>query len=179
MPSTLRLRDPAPPEAIDTHTDLKGLRAVAIFEAAKGSLVILAATGLLTMLHRDVGAIAEDLVRRLHLNPDHHVPHAFVQAAHHMTDARLWAIAGGAVAYATVRFIEAYGLWHALVWAEWFALLSGLLYLPWEIYNIIVRPSPLHFGVLAINVAIVLYMIYIRVRASWFCGPDVKPVPDQ
>ncbi len=169
---TRRLRRPPPPEAIDTHSALAGLRAVALFEAAKGTLVLLVEIGLLSMLGRDVGGIAEDIVHRLHMNPERHLPHALLSAAQNMTDARLWALAGAAAAYATVRFVEAYGLWHARVWAEWFALLSGLLYLPWEIYQIIVRPSPMHFGILAINLAIVFYMLYIRVKACWFCDDE-------
>ncbi len=147
---------------------------MAIFEAAKGMLVFLVEIGLLSMLGRDVGGIAEEIVHRLHMDPDRHLPHAFLLAARHMTDARLWAFAGGAAAYATVRFVEAYGLWHARVWAEWFALLSGLLYLPWEIYQIAVRPTPLHFAILIINLCIVFYMLYIRVIACWFREEEPK-----
>lgn len=155
---------------------MAGLRAIAIFEAAKGIGVLLVELGLLTLLHRDVGAIADELVRRLHVNPAQHFPHVFLQVAHHTTDARIWALAGGAAAYSTVRLIEAYGLWHARVWAEWFALLSGLLYLPWEIYELLQSASLLHWGILAMNLVIVLYMAYIRVRACWFCE-DEEPAP--
>src|SRR6478736_64366 len=89
-----RVRRPPPPEAIDTHSALAGLRAVAIFEAAKGMLVLLVEIGFLAMLGRDVGGIAEDIVHRLHMNPEHHLSHAFLLAAHHMTDSRLWFLAG-------------------------------------------------------------------------------------
>ena len=64
------------------------------------------------------------------------------------------------------RFIEAYGLWHMRVWAEWFALLSGGIYLPWEILELIERPTRLHWALFLSNVVIVSYMLYIRVRAS-------------
>ena len=78
----------------------------------------------------------------------------------------LLTLAGGAAAYSTVRFVEAYGLWHCRVWAEWFALLSGMLYLPWEIYEIIDRPTPIRFGILIANLAIVIYMLIIRLQAA-------------
>jgi Predicted membrane protein (DUF2127) len=35
-----------------------GLRAIAVFEAAKGMVVLLAGLGLLSLLHHDVGALA-------------------------------------------------------------------------------------------------------------------------
>src|SRR4249919_3417894 len=102
-----------------------GLRLVAIFEAMKGVLVIGAACGLLTLLHKDVADQAGRLVDRLHLNPDGHVSEVFLRAASNVTDAKLWAAAAAAVMYSVVRFSEAYGLWNRRTWAEWFALLSG------------------------------------------------------
>src|ERR1043166_1027789 len=125
---------PAPP-SLDTTAPAAGLRTIAVLEAAKGGLVLLVGVGLLSLLHRDVGLMAAHLVQRIHLNPARRYPFIFLQAAARVTDAKLWALAGGAIAYATVRFIAAYGLGHRLVWAEWFALLSGSLYLPWEIYE--------------------------------------------
>jgi uncharacterized membrane protein (DUF2068 family) len=82
-----------------------------------------------------------------------------------MTDSRLWALTAAAIAYATVRYVEAYGLWNRRVWAEWFALLSGALYMPWELYRLIERPNWFHVGVLALNLVIVVYMLYVRVAA--------------
>ena len=46
---------------------LRGIRFVAVFEAAKGLIVIAAGFGLLGLLHRDVQAIAEELLRHFHL----------------------------------------------------------------------------------------------------------------
>jgi len=161
-----RKRRRPPPEAIDTKSRRVGLRAVAAFEALKGTLVVLAGFGLLTLLHRDVGELAEHLVARLHVNPDRHLSEVFILAASKVTDAKLWAMAAAAVAYASVRFIEAYGLWHMRVWAEWFAMLSGGIYLPWEILELIERPTRLHWALFLSNVVIVSYMLYIRVRAS-------------
>ena len=69
----------------------------------------------------------------LHVNPDrHHSAQVFLNLADNITDRKLWAMAGGAAAYSIVRFVEAYGLWRARAWAEWFALISGALYVPFE-----------------------------------------------
>lgn len=160
-----------PPEAVDTHTQRAGLQAVAVFEAIKGVAVLAAGFGVLTLLNKDAVEIAEHWVRKLHMNPEGHLSTVFLRAAEKVTDANLWAAAAGALAYSIVRFVEAYGLWNARVWAEWFALLSGCLYLPWEIYEVIAHPSPIKYGLLATNLAVVLYMLYVRIQAS-------RPVPD-
>jgi uncharacterized membrane protein (DUF2068 family) len=166
-PKTPARRRPTP-EAVDERASAAGLRAVAIFEAVKGALVLALGLGLLTLLHKDVESAAEDLLIHLHINPDRRLSHALLKAAAGVSDSRLWGIAGAAVAYAAVRITEAWGLWHRRVWAEWFALLSGALYLPWEIAKIVERPTAFHRLVFLGNAAIILYMAFIRFRA---CRP--------
>ena len=155
---------------MDQRTSAAGLRAVAMFEATKGVAVLLIGLGLLTLLHQDIEEAAEHLLLHLHINPDRRLAQIFLDAASRMTDGRLWGLAVVAVAYATVRFTEAWGLWHRRVWAEWFALLSGALYLPWEIVKTSQRPNWWHISLLAGNVLIVLYMLSVRLRAS-------RPIP--
>ncbi|HZU24546.1 MAG TPA: DUF2127 domain-containing protein [Bryobacteraceae bacterium] len=154
-----------PPEGVDVETPLQPLRAIALFEGLKGLVALLLAGGLLALLHRDVEQVAEQLLIHLHIGEEHALSRAFLRLAHGMTDRRIWAIAGGAIAYTGVRFTEAYGLWNRRVWAEWFALLSGTLYLPWEIYSVSLHPSILHYLIFSANLAIVLYMLYVRARA--------------
>jgi uncharacterized membrane protein (DUF2068 family) len=63
-----------------------------------------------------------------------------------------------------MRFIEAYGLWSIRAWAEWFAIVSGGVYLPAELYELIQRPTAVKAVVLIVNIAIVAYLIYFRWR---------------
>ncbi|MEO7599788.1 MAG: DUF2127 domain-containing protein [Opitutus sp.] len=140
---------------------LTGVRAIAIFEAAKGALVLLAGLGLLSLIHRDVEALAERLVRQSHLNPASHYPQIFVEAASRVTDAHLWMLAGAAFLYAVVRGVEAYGLWLERRWAEWFALIAGGFFIPVEIYELIHHASRIKLLVLATNLGIVAYMWYL------------------
>jgi len=135
---------------------------VAAFEAAKGLLVMVTGFGLLSLLHHDVQRAAESVVRHLHLNPARHYPRVFLEAAAQVTDARLWLLASGAFAYAVVRGVEAYGLWRARVWAEWFAILSGAIYLPIEIFELTRHASALKMVVLLVNAGIVGYVGYVR-----------------
>lgn len=121
--------------------------------------------GLLSLLHKDVEDVAENLLFRLHMNSEHRVGHAIVNAASKLTDARLWGIAAAAAADAAVRFVAAWGLWNRRVWAEWFVLLSGALYLPLETMKLAERANWLHIAVFAGNIAIVLYMLYIRLES--------------
>src|SRR5919112_1691773 len=143
-----------------------GVRAIAFFEALKGTRVVVAGFGLLALVHRDLEDLAERLVRHSHLNPASHYPRVFVEAAAHTSDSRLRTLAALAFAYSVVRFVEAYGLWHMRAWAEWFAILSGCLYLPVELYELVERPTHLRGLVLFFNAVIVAYLLYVRLSRT-------------
>lgn len=66
------------------------IRAVSVFEAAKGTMVLLAGFGAISLIHHDVQRVTEQLVGHLHLNPAKHYPRIFLDTAAHVTDARLW-----------------------------------------------------------------------------------------
>jgi uncharacterized membrane protein (DUF2068 family) len=66
-----------------------------------------------------------------------------------------------ALIYAAMRFVEAFGLWNGRRWAEWFAVISGTVFLPLELYEIIHRPHPVLYAVLAANVLIVAYIAWL------------------
>ena len=140
----------------------RGMRVVAMFEALKGALVLIAGFGLLSLLHRDLQDTAENIVRHIHLNPARHYPRVFIEAAAHVDDARLRMLAALAFLYSAVRLVEAYGLWRMQAWAEWFAILSGAVYLPIEAYKLFERPTWIKGMVLLVNAAIVAYLARVR-----------------
>ena len=90
-----------------------GLRTIAVFEALKGTLALLAALGVLAIIPRDARHVAVELVGRLHLNPGKSYPSVFIRLVEETGNAQLWLIAVLVVVYALVRFLEAYGLWRS------------------------------------------------------------------
>ena len=137
-----------------------GLRIVSLLEAAKGLLVLLTGFGLLTFIHKDLHLAAEQLVRHLHLNPASPYPQIFIDVATHVSDGQLWVMAFSALLYSVVRFIEAFGLWLQRQWAEWFGVLSGGIYIPVEIFEIMHGVTWPKVTVLIVNVGIVGYLAY-------------------
>ncbi|HUJ09172.1 MAG TPA: DUF2127 domain-containing protein [Verrucomicrobiae bacterium] len=143
-------------------TRLRALRAVALFELTKGAVVLLLGFGVVSLVHKDAWDVAENLLHALHVSPRQRYAQVFLNLADNVTDAKLWAVAAGAAAYSTVRFLEGYGLWMARPWAEWLALFAGAIYLPFEVYQLARRPTWAHVVILTVNLAIVLYMLFLR-----------------
>ncbi len=144
----------------------RALRTVALLEAAKGALVLLVGFGLLSLVHHDIQRFAERLIFHAHLNPAARYPRIFIDVANQLTDARLLLIAAGAATYSLVRFVEAYGLWYARRWAEWFAALSGGIYIPFEIFELYEHVTWLSLGAVLLNSTIVAFMLYCVFHAN-------------
>jgi len=148
----------------EDHGHRRGLRTVAILEAAKGLLVLLVAFGFAEIihLHIDLEESAQNLLYFLHIDPDRRISHALMHLAGRMMDANLLTVLAIALVYSSLRFIESYGLWRQRVWAEWLAIIAGAVYLPLELYNLIRRPSTVHWVILLVNIAIVIYIAWVR-----------------
>ena len=164
----------------DIPTQLsRGLHTIACLEALKSMLVLIVGFGLLSLVDQDLQAAAERLVRLSHLNPARHYPQVFIAALTNTTDARLKFLATLAFLYAGVRFIEAYGLWRMKAWAEWFAIVSGAVYLPVEVFAFIKHATFLKAGVFLVNAGIVGYLVYVlwlsrRANAESECGSSTR-----
>jgi uncharacterized membrane protein (DUF2068 family) len=167
-----------PGTKLDAHRrQRRVLRAVAGFEFFKGSFVVLMGLCALALVHRDVWLYAESLLALLHISTDRRSAQMFLDFADRVTDARLWAAARIAFAYAALRFIEAYGLWKARTWAEWVALVSGALLLPLEIRELMRGLTAWRCFLFVANMAVVLYMLYVirnnrRERAAAALGAE-------
>jgi uncharacterized membrane protein (DUF2068 family) len=153
---------------------IKGLRTVATVEFVKGMIVVLGGLGLFSMRHKDIWGVAESFLEFFHVNPYHHYVGVFIDLISRISDVHLWKIAVVAGVYVTIRFIEAYGLWFARPWAEWLAFASGTIYVPFELADLIHRPTWFRLSILVINLVIVLYMLYLRMEAR---GKRRAPIP--
>jgi uncharacterized membrane protein (DUF2068 family) len=156
-------------------TRAEALRAIAIFEALKGAAVIVAGFGLLGLLHQDVRHVATELVDFLHLSHEGRYGHFFLAAADRLGDAHLMTIAAVAVLYVAVRFTEAYGLWFGRRWAEWFAAASGAIYIPFEVRHIRPGHVAIPLAVLALNIAIIAFMLYSLYAKRRAAGVEPRP----
>ncbi|HEC59755.1 MAG TPA: DUF2127 domain-containing protein [Methylophaga sp.] len=142
----------------------KGLYLIAIIEAFKGGLALITGLSLHVLMNENIALWLKRLTHHYHLDP------AGTLVSHLNTLVRdmshwnqTWLIIALFI-YATLRFVEAYGLWFAYRWTEWMALFSAAIYLPFEIYELTINVNLLSFTLLSINGVIVWYLIRIIYR---------------
>lgn len=129
------------------------VRIVAIWEAVKGILVLVAAGAAVRFLHPDAQQAVDRIVAHFHLNPGGHTSRIFERAADHMNNTHLVLLAAGAAAYALLRFVEAYGLFFRRRWG--WILASAAIYLPFEVLELVRRFTWLGVALFAVNLAII------------------------
>lgn len=141
------------------------VRLIALFEFLKGLLALGLGFGVVASLGESLSEAAQELVIGLHLNPSTRLPDAFIDSVSHVHAQQIGILVALAIAYAFIRFVEAYGLWNGHRWAAWVSALSGGIYLPIEAYELTKGLS--WFRVLATlaNIAIVAYMVVLLWRS--------------
>jgi uncharacterized membrane protein (DUF2068 family) len=142
-----------------------GLRGVSLFEAGKGALAVLAGMWVLTLRHKDMREVAERLLVILHkvlrINPDRRFFQSLLRSVGGLTPGSLRLIALLIFLYAAIRFVEAGGLWLEKEWAEWFALISGAIYTPIAVYELVRHPTGFKWTFLILNLMIVIYLAWL------------------
>jgi hypothetical protein len=80
--------------------------------------------------------------------------------------AQILSIAVLACLMGALRWVEAGGIWFNQSWAQWLAVFSGFIYIPFEINELIHRLSWLMIVILFINTLIVAYLLYVLYAKS-------------
>ncbi len=132
-----------------------GLHFIAVVEGVKGVLAIIAASGLALLGPAPLQRWVHWLIARFQLDPDHGALALFAQMI--SPDAVHWA-AAAVTAYGVLHLIEAWGLWHARVWASWLGCLAAAIYLPLDVYALWRHPGIAAVVVLVINLLVVVVL---------------------
>ena len=175
-------RGPDAPLPKSLRAGRMGVRLIAVWEAAKGVLVLLVAGVAVWFLHPDAVAALDKLAGQLHLDPTGHLAQAFQRAAENLDDKHLMLVALGAGVYALLHFVEAYGLWRQRRWGWMLGIASAGIYLPVEIWELLHHPTWTSAGVLTLNIAIIVVLWFNRVQHVPTALPPAKadkwPVQD-
>jgi len=140
------------------------IRAVAVFKLVKALALIAAGIGILKLMHMDVGGELERWIAKLGLDPDSRYVGELLERATRLSPEKIRQLGLVSFVYAGLFLTEGIGLWLLKPWAEWFTVVITSSLVPFEIYEIWRRPSMLKVGALAVNVAIVAYLVYRIVR---------------
>jgi uncharacterized membrane protein (DUF2068 family) len=152
--------DNRPSSTIDKHEKIdRGLEAIAIFKLVKGALLLIVGTGAAKLIHVDVYELALRWLEVLHVDADNRYIHWLLRKLMFVDERTLRHLSGGTFIYAAVVITEGVGLLRQKVWAEYLTVIATAALIPLEIFELYKRFTTLRLGVIAINLAVVGYLI--------------------
>jgi uncharacterized membrane protein (DUF2068 family) len=136
------------------------LKLIALFRWSKALLLVAGALGALRLL--DPGAT--HALANWILQLPNAAQHRFVLEAAgkvlRLDTSRIGWIVAGLLAYAALFAVEGYGLWNGRRWGEWLTIVATSSFVPFEAFELWRRVTPVRAAFLAVNVAIVIYLIW-------------------
>ena len=129
-----------------------GLHVIAVVEAVKGALALLAASGLELLGPAPLQRWVHALIARFQLDP-HHGAMAWLANAINPGAVHLAAVV--ALAYGVLHLVEGWGLWRAKAWASWLGCIAAAAYLPFDVYAFARHRHWLEALVVAVNLIVV------------------------
>jgi uncharacterized membrane protein (DUF2068 family) len=141
------------------------LTMIALFRLAKALLLLAAVVGVLKMLDPSFAGHVQTWLNTLPLLDHHPELDRAVQKLVGASPRKMEIAAAVGLAYALLFAVEGVGLWLRKTWAEYLTIVATTSFVPFEIYELARRFTPLRVGALVVNVAIVAYLVVRRVRA--------------
>lgn len=136
----------------------KGIWLIVVFKLLKGLILLAVGIGALTLLHDNVAGQVTHWIEVLRVDPQNHFIHALIRKLWAVDDKKLVAISAGTFFYAALVLTEGIGLALRKKWAEYFTIFVTASLIPLEIYELVHKLSFMKIAVIAVNVAVVIYL---------------------
>jgi uncharacterized membrane protein (DUF2068 family) len=134
-----------------------------------GILFLSLSIGVLGLIDKNLIVLGRQFAATLNLDTDNAYTTLALEKLGLVNNKILVGVSIGGFAYALLNLLEAYGLHRRLRWAEWLTVLATGLLIPFELYEVWHRFTPLRVGVLVLNVAIVIYLAkHKELFPRWF-----------
>lgn len=143
-----------------TRAHGRGLRVIAAFKLLKACALIALGVGALRLLPQDLAAIVEHWINMFQVDPHNHFINLLLTKLSKLDDHRLKELSIGTFIYAGIFLVEGMGLALQKRWAEYFTIITTSSLLPIEIYELARRVTVGRSLTLAINLAVVAYLIF-------------------
>lgn len=138
---------------------------IVLFKFFHVAMLLAVGLGALHLLNHDMSDFADHLVNLFRVDPDNRYISGLLEKLQFVSEKQLKELSIGSFIYAAVTLTEGTGLALRKRWAEYFTIAVTASFLPLEIYEIARHATAMKFVLLAINLAIVGYLV-VRLRKT-------------
>src|SRR5258708_39753669 len=138
----------------------RGLRLIAAFKLLKGLALLALGIGALNLLHKDPEAIVVHWITVFQVDPHGLYMTLLLAKLFRLVDRRLKELTAGTFIYSAIFLTEGVGLARGKRWAEYLTIISTPSLLPIELYELAKHASIGKGVALAVNLAVLVYLIW-------------------
>jgi uncharacterized membrane protein (DUF2068 family) len=148
------------PDAGDPKRSRMIIRLIAAERFLRGIVLFVAGIYLVTHSGSDLGRVADRAMRALELDPRRHFLHKLIEELHRLRAGTVLITGIAAIGYGGLETVEGVGLWLDKLWAEYLTVIATSLLIPFEIYELIRKPSVWKAAGILVNLLIVAYLAW-------------------
>ncbi|MDB4952593.1 MAG: putative rane protein [Myxococcales bacterium] len=139
------------------------IRIIGAFKLVKALLLTAVSVTALSLIHGDPASHVASWMSALGFDPENLYVNEGLQKIEHADPQKLKEVGIGSLVYAALFMTEGVGLLLRRVWAEYLTVIITMSFIPFEIYEMIEHESWRKGALIAINVAIAVYLV-LRLR---------------
>jgi uncharacterized membrane protein (DUF2068 family) len=157
-----------PPRQIPrtSRAETLALDLIVLFKAIKSAALFVIGLGLMALIGRDVGAIAQGVAEALNIDVHREYAARAIARLAELNPRQVGLAAAVAFGYSALLAVEAVGLARRRSWAAWLAVSVGSMFLTIELYEIVRHPGLRLAAGMLVNAAIVVYLVIEARRAA-------------
>jgi len=135
---------------------------IGVFKLFKATIATICGLTALHLVHRNIpiAEFADKVLAYVKIDPDNEHTAKLLAPLLSVTNSQLSLVAIVFFIYAALFLTEGVGLVLRKRWGEWVVVVVSSLLIPYEVYETIHRLTPVKCGILTVNLAIVVFLVY-------------------
>jgi uncharacterized membrane protein (DUF2068 family) len=143
---------------------------IGVFKLLKAALLIALGIAGLAAVPSELAEGARHLITWMGLSPGRHTLARLLGKLGSVDDGMARKLAVASLCYAAVFLVEGVGLLSKRRWAEWLTVVVTASFIPIEVYEAAKRFGPGKIAALILNLAILIYLVWRRLKESRSLG---------
>jgi uncharacterized membrane protein (DUF2068 family) len=140
------------------HRD-RGIVLIAAFKLVKAILLLAVGFGAIDLVRRGVADASSRVLSTFSSGTDRRVIQSALSRLSGMSPGHIEALGIGAFLLGLLFLVEAVGLWLQKPWAQYLTIIATGSFIPFEIYELTRAVTAARIATLAVNIAVVIYLI--------------------
>lgn len=134
------------------------LKFIIVYKALIGVFQLVITVGIFNVLDHTAEATVRNLATSFYLDTENAVVISIIKKVGSLGNPAFISITSAVFALSIINLAEAWGLHLRKRWAEWLTVIATGIFIPLEVYEVLIKVTPTRVLILVLNCAIIYYL---------------------